>query len=102
MGSLFLIVAILDYFHFYYTPSQANIFIGESTRSRADKEKFDAYKQSITSNGMSVFEILKKEEKKAKEISRISFVSPFAQTDFILLLTAATLKTAASRVNYDV
>jgi predicted transcriptional regulator len=50
---------------------------------------------------MSVFELVKQEEKKAKEISRISFRSPFAQTDFILLLTAATFKVAASRVNYD-
>ena len=100
-GVLFLLVALLDYFNFYYTPSQANIFIGDSTRSRADRIKFDAYKQSIVSNGMSVFELVKQEEKKAKEISRISFRSPFAQTDFILLLTAATFKVAASRVNYD-
>jgi hypothetical protein len=54
-GVLFLLVAIFDYFFFYYTPSQANIFIGDSTRSREDRMKFDAYKQSLVSNGMSVF-----------------------------------------------
>lgn len=46
-GVLFLLISIFDHFKFYYTPSQANIFIGESTRSRADRLKFDTYAQSL-------------------------------------------------------
>jgi hypothetical protein len=40
---LFVIVAVFDYKYFYYTPTQANIFIGESTRSKMDRMKFDLY-----------------------------------------------------------
>lgn len=50
---------------------------------------------------MTVFKLVKQEEKKNNTSNRISLQSPFAQIDFILLLTAATFKVAASRVNYD-
>jgi hypothetical protein len=45
---LFLVIAVFDYKYFFYTPTQANIFIGESTRSKMDRLKFDLYAQSAT------------------------------------------------------
>lgn len=41
-GFLMLCFAVFDYFYWVYTPTQANIYISESTRSKEDRFKFDA------------------------------------------------------------
>jgi hypothetical protein len=97
-GILFAFVAIFDYFYFFYTPTQANIFIGESTRSQEERMKFDTFAQSANKNQMSVYHLAKQAD---KQDNRISLQEPFKYTDFILLLISASFKVAASRVNYD-
>lgn len=48
---------------------------------------------------MTVFSLVKQEDK--KEPLKISYLSPFKFTDFILLVLSAGFKVAASRTNYD-
>ena len=96
-GVLFAFIAVFDYFYFFYTPTQANIFIGESTRSKQDRLQFDAYSQSAMRNQVSIFHLVKKDQKE----NRVSFAQPFKYTDFILLFISASFKVAASLVNYD-
>jgi hypothetical protein len=97
--AIFIPIAFFDGFYFYFAPTQANILIGESTRTKEEMMKFEAYKQTAVSNqGVSVHHLAKKD---ARE-ERISLLTPFRHLDFILLLISASFKVGASRVNYDI
>jgi hypothetical protein len=47
VGILFILVAIFDVFFYVNYPSQANIFVGESTRTHQEKILFDYLCSSI-------------------------------------------------------
>lgn len=98
-GCLMIGFGVFDHFYWFYTPTQANIFIGESTRSKEDKFKFEAFVAAAEkTKEANVNVVIKKEQQKDL---KISLMAPFKYTDFILLLIAASFKTGASRMNYD-